>query len=52
MNTANKFYPARPENYKFDSIILRIKLAYGVLIGKYDALDWGCLQSEKDGDKV
>lgn len=35
-----KWIPARPENYKFDSISSRIKQAWGVLTGKYDALDW------------
>ena len=32
--------PSRPENFKFDGIVLRLKLAFGVLIGRYDALDW------------
>lgn len=33
---------ARPVNHRFDSLWLRIKLAFGVLVGKYDALDWAC----------
>lgn len=32
--------PTRPINYIFESFMVRIKLAYGVLAGKYDALDW------------
>lgn len=32
--------PARPVNYKVDSMLERLKFAWGVLIGKYDALDW------------
>lgn len=32
--------PARCINHQYDSMWLRIKLAWGVLIGKYDALDW------------
>ena len=31
---------ARPINYKVDTIIERFIHAWGVLIGKYDALDW------------
>lgn len=30
----------RPENYRFENIFLRLKNAYGVLTGKYDALSW------------
>jgi hypothetical protein len=36
--------PARALNYTCDSMIDRIKWAFGVLTGKYDALDW------EDGD--
>ncbi|MGL5397222.1 MAG: hypothetical protein ACRDBQ_18395 [Shewanella sp.] len=32
--------PARPENYQCDGLWVRIKLAFGVFIGRYDALDW------------
>lgn len=32
--------PARPINYRYESIFFRIRLAFGVLTGKYDALDW------------
>jgi len=32
--------PSRPDNHKFDSLFTRLKLAFGVLIGKYDALNW------------
>jgi len=31
---------ARPVNYRADTISDRISHAFGVLIGKYDALDW------------
>jgi len=31
---------ARPINYRVDTILERICHAYGVLTGKYDALDW------------
>ena len=31
---------ARPENYRFDSWIYRIKLAWLVLVGRYDAIEW------------
>ena len=34
------WYPARPENYRCDTLWQRLKLAWGVLCGKYDALDW------------
>ncbi len=34
------WFPARPLNYQFDSLWMRLKLAWGVLRGKYDALDW------------
>ena len=32
--------PCRSENHKFESWETRFKNAWGVLIGKYDALDW------------
>ncbi len=32
--------PARSINHTCESWISRIRNAYGVLIGKYDALDW------------
>lgn len=32
--------PARPINYRADSIRERIRYAWGVLVGKYDALNW------------
>ena len=32
--------PTRPLNYKFDGVTRRVKLAFGVLVGRYDALDW------------
>lgn len=34
------WYPARPENYRFDGFFKRLKLAWGIFRGKYDALDW------------
>lgn len=38
--TGTEWIPARGENYKFDSLLTRLKGAFGVLTGKYDALDW------------
>lgn len=35
-----KCVPARPLNHKYESWKSRIKNAFLVLIGKYDALDW------------
>lgn len=32
--------PARPLNHQVDGWRLRLALAWGVLTGKYDALDW------------
>lgn len=32
--------PCRPMNHICDSIVTRIRHAFGVLIGRYDALDW------------
>jgi len=32
--------PARPLNHVFDGLVRRVKLAWGVLVGRYDALDW------------
>ena len=32
--------PARPTNYRVDGLWSRLKQAWFVLIGKYDALDW------------
>lgn len=31
---------ARPENYKFDGWWYRLKLAWLVFVGKYDAIEW------------
>jgi hypothetical protein len=31
---------ARPINYKYESVLERIKQAYNVLIGKYDSIKW------------
>lgn len=36
----NKWIPCRPINFTLDSISDRITHAWGVLVGKYDALDW------------
>jgi len=38
--------PARPENHKLEGWRVRIVLAWGVLTGKYDALDW---EEHRDG---
>ena len=35
-----RYVLARPENYKFDSWRYRIKLAWLVLVGRYDAIEW------------
>lgn len=35
-----KWVPARPLNYQRDSFFFRVKLAWRVLTGKYDAIDW------------
>ena len=39
-NKSNEWYPARSLNHKHESLLSRIKNAWGVLTGKYDALDW------------
>lgn len=39
-NVKGRWLPARPENYLFDGWRLRLKLAWYVLLGKYDAVDW------------
>lgn len=38
--TKDKWIPARPENYRFVSIRQKLSMLWGVLIGKYDVLDW------------
>lgn len=35
-----RWVPARPLNYKDDGWRKRLQYAWGVLIGKHDALDW------------
>ena len=35
-----KYVLARPENYKFDSWRYRIKLAWLVLVGRHDVIEW------------
>ena len=35
-----RWIPARPINFRYDPWLTRAKLAWGVLIGKYDALNW------------
>lgn len=42
-NPQGPYVPARPHD---GPLIWRIKAAWGVLIGKYDALDWGPGQRE------
>lgn len=32
--------PCRPLNYKYESKLSRLKWAWGVLIGKYDVVEW------------
>jgi hypothetical protein len=44
VNARREWIPARPINYQFDGKWLRLKLAWGVLTGKYDALNWDGLQ--------
>ena len=39
-----KWIAARSVNYRFDGWYSRLKQAWGVLIGRYDAFDW------EDGD--
>ena len=39
-NTFTKNGLARPINYKVDTVVERIIHSFGVLVGKYDALDW------------
>jgi hypothetical protein len=34
------YRPARPLNYQLDGLKRRLKLAWAVFIGRYDALDW------------
>ena len=31
---------ARPLNYKYDSLFYKLKLAWGVVTGKYDVVEW------------
>jgi len=38
--THHEWIPDRPENYKFVSLKIRIKHAWGVITRKYDVLDW------------
>lgn len=38
VNIKGQWIPARP--YSIDTLFGRIKQAWGVLLGKYDALDW------------
>lgn len=38
--TDGRWVPARSLNYQFDGWRKRLQYAWGVLIGKYDALDW------------
>ena len=42
INTANHWYPARPENYKKENMSLwqRLKHAYAVFSGKAEAFTW------------
>ena len=35
-----QWIPCRPINFTMDSILDRFKCAFGVLTGRYDALDW------------
>jgi hypothetical protein len=39
-NFSNNYYPSRSLNHTLESLRSRIRNAWGVLIGKYDALDW------------
>lgn len=34
------FRAARPINYRVDTYLQRLRFAWGVLIGKYDAVRW------------
>lgn len=36
----NRWVCSRPINYRVDTITQRIAYAWGVLTGKYDALEW------------
>lgn len=40
MSRSPDWKPARPINHQCDGWLKRIRLAYGVLIGRYDALNW------------
>ena len=35
-----EWIPSRPHGFKMDSIRKRMKWAWGVLVGRYDAVDW------------
>lgn len=35
-----RYYLARPENYKYESWSYRLKIAWLVLVGRYDAIEW------------
>jgi hypothetical protein len=37
---SGRYVLARPENYKFDGLWHRIKIAFLVLVGRYDAIEW------------
>jgi hypothetical protein len=39
-NKSDVYYPARSLNHTVEPLMSRIKNAWGVLTGKYDALDW------------
>lgn len=39
-NKKGQWVPVRSESHTVDSFLYRVKLAWGVFTGKYDALDW------------
>lgn len=40
VESCGNWIPLRPVNHQFDTWKQRLKDAWGVLTGKYDALDW------------
>ena len=44
-----QWVPARPHSYPGFNLVSRIKLAYAVFTGRYDALDWGRGDTDRNG---
>jgi len=47
---SGRWVPLRSEGHRFDRISDRIRWAYGVLVGRYDALDWSPTHNGGESD--